>query len=114
MSMNWLNEVPSNADAQYTSERIVHSIREYAVQGIFFLLLLNWHEILFPKHLYWIFGGLTLLANQRYVIMHNVQLYTYSLQSKNLIQGSDIDITTVQWVFSMHGKCILYGVVRKS
>ena len=51
MSMNWLNEVPSNADVQYTSERIVHSIREYAVQGIFFLLLLNWHEILFPKHL---------------------------------------------------------------
>ena len=29
----------------------VYSIREYAVQGIFFLLLFNWHEILFPKHL---------------------------------------------------------------
>ena len=36
MSMTWLNEVPSNADAHYTSERIVHGIREYAVQGIYF------------------------------------------------------------------------------
>ena len=36
MSMTWLNEVPSNADAYYTSERIVHGIREYAVQGIYF------------------------------------------------------------------------------
>ena len=32
MSMNWLNEVPSNADAHYTSQRIVHSIKDYAVQ----------------------------------------------------------------------------------
>ena len=37
-------------NAHYTSERIVHGIREYAVQGIYiFLLLLNWHETLFSQ-----------------------------------------------------------------
>ena len=83
MSMTWLNEVPSNADAHYTSERIVHGIREYPVQGIYFFFItskLAWNS--FFSNTFSEYLGVsnqsnidTLLANQRYVIMHNILLY---------------------------------------
>ena len=82
MSMNWLNEVPSNADAHYTSERIVHSIREYAVQGIYIFHNYQIGMNFFFANTFSEYLGVsnqsnidTLLANQSYVIMHNVQLY---------------------------------------